>query len=347
MADIRPDLIVFNGSDVDLVARRSDYLKIDDWLIPRASALSEQYVNFTRDTFDTMARSVTGTILYLPSENSVPHYLSENNDPLFNFSNKAFLRRAGNRYYTQKVGGCFFICLDSEEHEEARGRISGQQLDFLATAVEQAKEFKHVFCFIHLSAWRGDCKKDSQWFETVHPLLKEAGVSHVFGSCLHTYQWQEYDGIQYITTGSCGNNVEPPFSHFLNVTVSGDGVVVKVYWLGFPLAFPMHMQLAPPPLAAFIEEDEELIKSKYCSFPTEEENAAYEKAIAYLKTGDYGKAQEIWSTLSYFPCVQPEKVAASIIPPGGFEGWILSDEPEFRETLKKKNFKSWRDSGAE
>ena len=65
--------------------------------------------------------------------------------------------------------------------------------------------FKHKFVFIHLSAWEDLYEKakseEERWINTIHPLLKEAGVKYVFGACFHKISFTDIDGINYITMG--------------------------------------------------------------------------------------------------------------------------------------------------
>ncbi len=304
VATLRPDLLIFNGSEVHLTPMKSDTIPLDNKAyILRRAVMSEQYVENTRQIIDQMAKAACESVFYVPSENSIPHFIKDN-DPVFDAANRAFLRRAPGRYYAFEQKGCLFICLDSEADSEARGRISGPQLRFLEETAAQAKDFRHVFCFIHLSAWRNDCQQEAQWFETAHPLLKKAGVSHVFGACLHTYQHEQRDGLEYITSGSCGNNIDPPFSHFLFIEVFKDEVRVNVVWSGFPLFFPMTLRLEPQVEFAFIKK----LSEYYWSLDESEINA-YQEAVKLLRAGRLNEAQRIWSSLRYFPCINPRAQA--------------------------------------
>ncbi len=334
MNELGPDMLVLNGSEVDLALRVSDGISLDGQAHVRPSLASKEYVEFTRNVLDHLARSACRSIFYVPSENSVPNFLGEN-DPLFLVSNEAFLKRAQGRYYAFEQGDCFFICLDSESDPDVRGRISGDQLHFLQESVERARACRHVFCFIHLSAWRNDCRHKSQWFDVVHPLLKEAGVSHVFVACLHTYQHEYYDGVHYITSGGCGNSLDPPFPHFLYVKVVGETVRVNVLWSGWPLRFPMTLQLNPQVPIAFIAEGADVKIQP----PAESEISAYQEAMRLRNFRDIEQAQEIWDGLRFFPCINPKKVRESMSSMKQYQSWFLAGtDSEDLERIRKRAF---------
>ena len=322
MATLKPDMLFLNGSEVDFALKRSDAVplkslsdkKDNEVFLYSPIPQSRDYIRSTRAHFDTLSRSVADLIFHLPSENSIPAYTSRESI-LYKEAEKAFLERASRYYAFHQFGSCF-ICLDSEEDFDARGRLGREQLEFLAKATEEAKAYPHVFCFIHLSAWRNNVKKISQWFEEVHPLLKKAGVKYVFGSCLHTYQHEEYDDIHYITTGACGNNVEPNFPHFLKINVSGKDVEVQVYRMGFPLYFPLIMQLVPQTQMAFIDSK---IHEVSCA-PGDDEK--YHQAMGLIQEGNFDSAQKIWRTLTIFPDFNPERIPKSIVGIGDNQRWI-------------------------
>jgi len=329
MIDVNPEILIINGSDIDIALRRQDlFLPTDKAfkvILPDV-LFTEEYVEFTRETIDKLSSQVAETVFFTPSENSIPNWTGDNS-PLFENANKSFLKRAPARFYDFQKNDCYFIFLDSEENPLNRGRIQGEQLSFLRECSQKAKEYRHVFCFIHFSAWRSDCKDKSKWFEAVHPILKTIGAAYVFGACLHTYQYEYYDGIHYITSGSCGNNVSPPFPHFLVVNIIAGSVEVKVKRLYFPLLFPMTMQLGFLQKIALIKSFEE-----YDFQPqTELEYKTYIEALNHLHSGDIVTAQELWNNMKWFPCVQPTKVEKGT--PEGQEHVVIgnySDRPTRR-----------------
>lgn len=338
MAKLKPDMLFINGSDVDLAQRVSDTIsfKDDNRKIISGDVQSYKFVDYTRSVLDTLTSEVCDLVFHLLSENSIPEFWGRES-PLYKNAETAFLKRTNNqRYYAFQQFEAMFICLDSESHPEHRGRLDKKQLAFLKQLVPEAQKFfKHVFCFIHLSAWRNNEKETSRWFEEVHPILKEANVKYVFGACLHTYQHEIYDGIHYITSGSCGNNVEPSFPHFLKIDVNQDEVTVRVYRKGFPLYFPMDMQLTPQVEAAFINKmplaDTTLNKT---------DREAYNQAIRLLLSGNVQDAQVIWSQFKDFPDFNPDRIPHSICEDKDtlkYNQWSVN--PKIRDQIAARFFK--------
>lgn len=336
MGSLKPDMLFLNGSEVDLSLKKSDCIVIAEHSnlltdIPQ----SKEYVYLVRKDMEIMARDVSNLVFYLPSENSIPEFYGRNSTICKN-AEQAFLSLTnGNRYYAFQQFGALFICLDSESHPEHRGLLDQGQMKFLKDLVPEAqKNFKHVFCFIHLSAWRHKEKAASRWFEQVHPVLKELGVEHVFGACLHTYQHEEYEGIHYVTSGSCGNNVEPSFPHFLRVEVKKTKVRVQVFRMGFHLYFPMDLQLNPQTSYAFIEK-----KELPPPVMTQKDNRLYKEALNLYLSKNIKDAQKLWNELKVFPDFFPKKIPQSLCEETsyGHNTWLI--DQDIQELIFAKYFK--------
>jgi hypothetical protein len=117
--------------------------------------------------------------------------------------------------------------------------MSPRQLDFVKQALEQLKEQKHVFVFLHHPRWIGGNYEGSNW-EQVHETLVAAGnVSAVFAGHIHRMRYDgKRDGIEYYALATTGGNLSVDFPaagflhHFNVVTVHEDRFQVATIPVG-------------------------------------------------------------------------------------------------------------------
>lgn len=139
----------------------------------------------------------------------------------------------GPLWYAFQHKGCWFIALYTDEGDPNTGkksfsdpnaqRFSRRQADWLRSILDKAKGANHIFVFMHHPRWI--TAQYGQDWENIHPLLRKAGVSAVFGGHHHILQFDGVrDGIRYYRLGTTGGainrDVEPQgFHHYLLVTV--------------------------------------------------------------------------------------------------------------------------------
>ena len=167
----------------------------------------------------------------------VPVHMAPGNHDIWNEEARAvYAERYGRTYYSFDHRDSHFICLSTEEADEA-GTIAGEQLKWLAEDLEASRDAAHKFAFLHRPLWgehRG--MNASGWNENVHPLLVKHGVDAVYAG--HDHQYLNYgvqDGVQYYVTGGGGAGTSGirqagGFHHFMVTTVSGeqvDSVVIE------------------------------------------------------------------------------------------------------------------------
>lgn len=145
----------------------------------------------------------------------------------------------GPLWYAFEHKNCFFIVLYTDEGNSATGersiskpesqQMSPEQLAWLGDMLEEGKDARHVFLFVHHPRWLGG-NYGSSW-ETVHQMLVEAGnVSAIFGGHIHRMRSDPRDGIDYITLATVGgyqDKLVPEagwLHHFNIVTVRPDQI---------------------------------------------------------------------------------------------------------------------------
>jgi len=103
------------------------------------------------------------------------------------------------------------------------------QLDFVKNALAQNADVRWTFLFLHEPAW----ENPSQSFKAIQQILK--GRDHTFfAGHLHYYDYDNIDGIEYITMGPCGAS----FHH------EGPGNVDHIMWVTMTDAGPQMANIA-------------------------------------------------------------------------------------------------------
>ncbi|MEO0481019.1 MAG: LamG-like jellyroll fold domain-containing protein [Planctomycetota bacterium] len=156
----------------------------------------------------------------------------------------------GPLWYWFEHKGCGFFVLYSDEGDRETGRkgwgnagvnqFSSEQLEWLQGELQKTSELQHVFVFLHHPKWRTNYYSGTNWEESVHPLLVEAGnVRGVFAGHIHqmTYRGPR-DGIEYYTLATVGGHLRADIPslglmHHLNVvTVRDEGFEVATIPVG-------------------------------------------------------------------------------------------------------------------
>ncbi|WAC21192.1 metallophosphoesterase [Luteolibacter sp. SL250] len=123
--------------------------------------------------------------------------------------------------------------------DPAQQKFSGPQLAWVRKSLEEMKDLKNVFVFMHQPRWDLDRYPGSNWAEVHGMLAAHGGVRACFAGHIHRLRHDGVkDGIQYhtlATTGgnSAGNYPDAGFLHHINlVSVRADGVSVSTIPVG-------------------------------------------------------------------------------------------------------------------
>lgn len=163
----------------------------------------------------------------------------------------------GKTYFSFDHKECHFILLNAEVAEDGNevvlldGTLDKTQLQWLQADLEENKNAKRKFVFLHRPSWiesrHASDKSNKFWHREVHPLLVKHKVDGVFAGHLHRYSYSgNIDGVKYYILSSCGGGYcgskkpgEPPpelqqkagrFRHFMRINVGDDtweAVVVR------------------------------------------------------------------------------------------------------------------------
>jgi len=136
-------------------------------------------------------------------------------------------------YGSFDIGPYHFVGLHTDEFCR-EGRVTGDQLDWLAKDLAAHADSKGIFVFMHrplFSSFQGDFNPDDA--DRLHDLFRRRGVRAVFAGHDHFFDVRERDGVHYYTTGGGGGTLyaQPPrggFSHYLLVRVEGTTFEVDV-----------------------------------------------------------------------------------------------------------------------
>ena len=120
-------------------------------------------------------------------------------------------------------------------------RMSPEQLAWLEATLEDSKDKKHVFCFLHHPRWIGGRYGDD-WEKVHEALAKPGNVRAVFAGHIHYMRHDGVrDGIEYVTLATVGggqSNVVPSTGwrhQFHHVTVRPDGIAMASIPVGTTL----------------------------------------------------------------------------------------------------------------
>ena len=155
-------------------------------------------------------------------------------------SENQFREHFGELYGSFDYRGAHFIALDTEEcRENPRDPnvpvVEGQQLEWLKSDLEAAKNARAIFVFFHSEVT--PAPNDEEWAghkplgngEDLHALFRKYKVKAVFQGHEHLFYAKTMDGVQYFVAGGAGAPLYAPpenggFSHYVVVTVKGDRV---------------------------------------------------------------------------------------------------------------------------
>lgn len=140
---------------------------------------------------------------------------------------------------------CGFLVLFSDEgdlakpekprsfEDRAQQKFSDRQLEWVRQALQEMRDLRHVFVFMHHPRWAQEIYPGSNW-DAVHRLMVESGnVRACFAG--HTHRVRTHparDGIEYYTLGATGAGIPGIFPnagylhHFDVVTVRPQGIQV-------------------------------------------------------------------------------------------------------------------------
>jgi concanavalin A-like lectin/glucanase superfamily protein/calcineurin-like phosphoesterase family protein len=148
----------------------------------------------------------------------------------------------GPLWYAFKHKGCWFLILYSDEanpdtgqrsfNNPANQRMSAEQYTWMDDVLEQMKDARHIFVFLHHPRWLGGAYGDD--WDRVHDRLAAAGnVSAVFAGHIHQMKYSgARDGIEYFALATVGGAQfgDMPEAGFLHqydlVTVRDKGIAI-------------------------------------------------------------------------------------------------------------------------
>ena len=146
----------------------------------------------------------------------------------------ALLQECGQDLYGSfDVGGYHFVALNTDE-VNLEGRVTGEQLDWLRSDLEQSRGALATFVLMHrpMHSWfQGDFNPDDA--EVLHDLFRTYGVRGVFAAHDHFFHHVCEDGVDYMTVGGGGGPLyaQPQrggFAHYVIVSVGPGGVDYNV-----------------------------------------------------------------------------------------------------------------------
>jgi len=133
----------------------------------------------------------------------------------------------GPSHYTFEISNSSFIVIDS-----ADGRLGEAQMAWLEKALSKARG-EHIFVISHdpvFSEKHGVYHlSDKSEQEKLKDLFSRYGVDYVLSGHYHGFVTIEYNGVNYITSGSFGTEpLDSGIYHFLVFTVNGPIVTYKI-----------------------------------------------------------------------------------------------------------------------
>jgi len=196
--------------------------------------------------------------------------------------------------------------------EPAMVQMSDAQLAWLAASLEEMRELKQVFVFLHHPRWMASRYKGSNW-PRVHDLLVAArNVRAVFAGHIHRMHYDgKKDGIEYFalatTGGSLGEDLPAGgWLHHMNVvSVRDDSYTVATIPVGAVL----------DPRQFTTERWAEVDRARGVSARV---------TSGALEVDELGKAWGRCVARLENPCAQPLEV--TLVPEGDDAAWVFSPE---------------------
>jgi len=155
-----------------------------------------------------------------------------------NHDNKElFEKYCGARQFAFLNRNSYFIVVDNAE--------DGPDLTWLEERLKEGQKYDHTFVIMH----KPPCDPYQQewynidnapWAYNLRKLLAKYRVDTVFAGHKHMFKHQQFDGVDYITTGGGGMLIEIPESeggylHYIRVMVNHDYVTYEVRKISPPL----------------------------------------------------------------------------------------------------------------
>jgi len=115
--------------------------------------------------------------------------------------------RFGPAYYHFVRRGVLFLCLSTED--PARGRMSAEQAEFVAGALEANRDVRWTLVFLHQPLWHAEerAKREGKEAGTGWPAIEALLADRpytVFAGHTHTYTYEERQGREFVVVATCG-----------------------------------------------------------------------------------------------------------------------------------------------
>lgn len=157
-----------------------------------------------------------------------------------------FEKYCGDKQFTFSNRNSYFIVVDNADGQP--------NFIWLEEKLKEAQKYKHIFVAMH----KPPCDPYQQewynidnapWAYELRKLLAKYRVNIVFAGHKHMFKHQQFDGVDYITTGGGGMLIEIPESdggylHYVRVMVNHDYVTYEVRKISPPLWLHISYYLA-------------------------------------------------------------------------------------------------------
>ena len=143
-------------------------------------------------------------------------------------------KNVGRAYYSFSYKGCRFMALNTEEGWRTGAVMFGEpQLKWAEADIDQNRNAKHLFVFMHRPAWRHTGEALAQW-ERIEKRLKGTRYT-VFVGHYHRLSYEPRQERPYFILGPTGGALLPSeaeeygaMHHYAMVTVDGDETRVAI-----------------------------------------------------------------------------------------------------------------------
>ena len=212
---LRPDLVFHTG----------DFATIKTGDTVEAGAIEAQM-----DQFRTVTQILGLPVFVAPGSRDVP-----DEDAASAFRH---VITGGKPYRSFDYGTSHFIVLSSEM-PDSEGQISGDQMIWLQSDLNDHAQAKHTFVFINRTAYPSPAVTvDNQGFasdaarDAFTSLMSKYHVNTVFSGGQPMYSASTHDGVNYINTGGAGgattlSPAEGGFTHYVLVSIDGSKVTAS------------------------------------------------------------------------------------------------------------------------
>ncbi|GMW02310.1 MAG: hypothetical protein AMXMBFR84_34460 [Candidatus Hydrogenedentota bacterium] len=156
------------------------------------NAKTDEELNAQWDEFDGIVAALDAPFFYVPGNHDV------SNSPM---GPAVWERRYGPQYYRFLYKNTLFLCLNSDDTQLQH--IGPDQLAFVERTLEEHKEVRWTFVFMHKPLW---AYKDASNWDKVEALLADRDHTVFTG---HTHEYLKYDRNQrdYFVLGTTGGGM--------------------------------------------------------------------------------------------------------------------------------------------